>query len=72
VTEVAGVPEILGARLLVADPTVIENAGSIVACAPSETKILIFEDVPVILGVPLSRPVERSKAAHDGRLRTLK
>ena len=73
VTEVAGAPLIVGARLAVRD-TVIENAGSETVVAPSLTLIAMFEYVPTFaaVGVPLRRPVDVLKVAHAGRLTMLK
>ena len=72
-TELAGTPLIVGARLAVRD-TVIENAGSATFVAPSLTVIAMFEYVPTLaaVGVPLSRPVNVLKVAHAGRLTMLK
>ena len=68
VTEVAGVPLMVGAPLLAA--TEIANAGSDALAAPSVTEITIFEVLPTLAaaGVPLSRPVDVLKLAHDGLL----
>jgi hypothetical protein len=57
---VAGVRLIVGARLLVAVRTVIENAGSATLVPPSLTLMTMLEAVPrfALLGVPESLPVE--------------
>jgi hypothetical protein len=49
--------------------TWIENAGSAALTRPSFTEMTMFENVPmcVEVGVPLKRPVEVLKLAHDGR-----
>ena len=73
VTELAGTPLIVGARLAVRD-TVIENAGSATFFAPSVTMIAMFEYVPTLaaVGVPLKRPDNVLNVAHAGRLTMLK
>ena len=50
--------------------TWIENAGSATLAVPSLTLMTMFENVPMfaVRGVPLRRPVEVLKVAHDGRL----
>ena len=73
VTELAGVPLIVGARLAVRD-TVIENAGSATFVAPSLTEITMFEYVPTLaaVGVPLKRPVDVLKVAQPADSTILK
>jgi hypothetical protein len=70
-TDVAGEPLIVGARLLEPleplDVTVMENVGSSALSRPSHAEILMFDQVPVLLGVPFSTPLLESKVAHEGR-----
>lgn len=69
VTFGAGVPEIVGARLV--DPvTVMENRGSAALKLPSLTLITIPEVVPIWreVGVPDSRPVHELNCAQEGLL----
>ena len=70
VTDVAGVPLIVGARFADEPPTVIENRGSPALMLPSLTRISMFEYVPAFaaVGVPVSCPVMLLKDAHAGRL----
>ena len=71
VTEVDGVPLIVGARLAGPAPvTVIANGVSPLLVRPSLTRISMFEYVPTCaaVGVPVSCPVELLKVAHAGRL----
>jgi hypothetical protein len=63
-TDVAGVPEIVGARLPCV--TAIENAGIAVDTLPSLTLIVIEANVPVAVGVPDKRPVDVLKDAQLG------
>jgi hypothetical protein len=68
-TEVAGVPEMRGAVLLLEPAlTAIENAAKDVVALPSLTRIVMFENVPTfeLVGVPDKRPVEVLNAAHAG------
>jgi hypothetical protein len=68
ITEVAGVPEMTGARFGALE-TAIENAGSCALVCPSLTAITMLPYVPTWLveGVPCSRPVDALNVAHDGR-----
>jgi hypothetical protein len=60
------VPEIVGG--LFAAATVIENADSATLGAlPSLTLIVMFEDVPAAVGVPVSCPVLPLNVAQAGR-----
>ncbi len=61
-----GVPESIGASLILV--TVMLKGGILAVSMPSETLMTISWVVPGSLspGVPLSSPVEVSKAAHDG------
>ena len=54
---------------LLAATTVIENAGSAVVAAPSDTEITmpVYEPTLAAVGVPLKRPVVELNVAHDGR-----
>jgi hypothetical protein len=61
---VAGVPEIVGARF--GCETTIENAGSDALAVPSLTLIVMFENVPAAVGVPLSWPVVAENVAQAG------
>ena len=66
----AGEPLIVGGEFeLVAARTEIENAGNDAVLLPSLTLITMFEYVPTLLlvGRPLSVPVEVLKLAHEGR-----
>ena len=69
-TLVGADPDICGAELLA--ETVIVNAARLAENAPSETLMTIFGEVPTSpdCGVPLTRPVEVLKFAHDGRPET--
>ena len=68
VTEVDGVPLIVGARLVALDEvTRIENAGSFELIRPSQAETMIFDQVPVDFGVPVKTPVFASNVAHEGR-----
>src|SRR5918995_4787364 len=69
VTEVEGVPLIVGA-LLDEPTTVIVNGVSPALTLPSLTLIWTFEYVPTLadVGVPDSCPVALLKLIHDGRL----
>ena len=53
--------------------TVIVNAERLEENSPSETVITIFDEVPTSpdCGVPLIRPFEVLKLAHDGNPETL-
>jgi hypothetical protein len=62
-TLVGGVPLMVGGRFLV---TLMENAGSAADMLPSLTRIRISENVPRLLGVPLSSPVDALKVAQLG------
>ncbi len=64
-TDVAGVPEITGARLATALTTML-NVGSETDVVPSLTLILMLENVPVAVGVPASLPVLVLNEAHAG------
>src|SRR5262245_46415140 len=66
---VGGVPEIVGARLLVGAVTLIANVGSAADVVPSLTEMTMLPKVPVVPdgGVPDSRPSSVSNAAHAGR-----
>jgi hypothetical protein len=66
---VAGVPEIVGARLLVATVTAIANAGSEAVAVPSLTEITMLPKVPDVPagGVPASLPKLVSNVAQAGR-----
>ena len=68
ITDVDGVPEIIGAPFAVL-LTVIENAGNCAVTLPSLTLIAMLLVVPTLLavGVPCSRPVVVLNVAHDGR-----
>jgi hypothetical protein len=65
-TEVAGVPEIVGARF--ACDTTIENAASDALALPSLTLIVMFAAVPTFAeaGVPVNCPVVVLNVSHDG------
>ena len=67
-TEVAGVPEIIGASLM--SVTLILKAGSAALNSPSLTRITIPSVVPtsLLLGVPMSAPVVVLKLAQLGLL----
>jgi hypothetical protein len=67
ITDVAGVPDISGARFATA-VTTIENAGSCAAATPSLTLITMLLYVPtcVDVGVPCNRPVDVLNVAHGG------
>lgn len=66
-TVAAGVPLIVGAVLLGAF-TRIANAGNEAVRRPSLTVMMMFENVPAAVGVPLKRPVAVSNAvAQLGR-----
>ena len=57
----------VGGGGVVAELTVIVNSGRETAAAlPSLTLILMFANVPVALGVPVSLPLVRLNVAHDG------
>src|SRR5690606_37370290 len=74
VAAVAGVPEIVGARLPgAAAATVIEKAGREAVALPSLTVMRMFECVPTCPdpGVPCSRPVDVLNVSHDGRFTML-
>src|SRR5690606_30352595 len=47
--------------------TVIENAGSETLVSPSLTVMTMLLNVPELVGVPLSRPVDELNVAQDGR-----
>ena len=68
-----GVPLIVGGWFAMSR-TWIENAGSATLTWPSFTEMTMFEYVPMFadVGVPLRRPVEVLKLAHDGRLEITK
>src|SRR5918994_2117829 len=73
VTEIDGVPLIVGARF--AEPvTVIVKGASPALSLPSLTRIWIFEYVPTLaaVGVPDNTPVALLKVSHAGRLLMLK
>ena len=66
-----GVPLMTGGRLATAAAaTTIVNGASDACAAPSDTVIETFGYEPTFAaaGVPLKRPVEVLKLAHDGRL----
>ena len=68
VTDRAGDPLIFGAVLVeLAALTAMENTGSDAVVLPSLTEILMFENVPVAVGLPVSLPVDVLNVAHDGR-----
>ena len=71
-TDVAGAPEIVGARFVgtLVPLTVIANAGSEALAEPSLALMTMFENVPAFVdaGVPVSRPVVELKVAQLGRL----
>jgi hypothetical protein len=67
-----------GVQLKVAEPfatslTVMLNAGNDTVVRPSDTRMTMFEYVPTcaLVGVPLKRPVDVLKVAHEGRLEML-
>jgi hypothetical protein len=68
-TDVAGLPEIVGARFVVplVALTAIAKAGKEALSVPSLTLITMFEKLPVDVGVPVSRPVVALNVAHAGR-----
>src|SRR5688500_476668 len=68
VTEVEGVPLIVGAAFGAA-ATVIANGASAARRLPSLTLMMMFEYVPALVetGVPDSCPVALLKVAHAGR-----
>ena len=68
-TEVVGVPVIVGAVFVCTACTVIENAARDAEACPSLTLITMPPKVPTLLadGVPLRRPVLLSKLAQAGR-----
>jgi hypothetical protein len=73
-TDVGGLPEIVGAEFGgggggAVDVTVTVNAGRFAVAVPSLTLILMFENVPVTVGVPASSPVVVLNVAHAGGLR---
>lgn len=73
-TDVEGVPEMVGAVLLVEpEVTPIANAGSEVVALPSLTRMTMFENVPTLelVGVPAKRPVDVLNVAHTGLLEML-
>jgi hypothetical protein len=75
-TDVAGVPEIVGGWF-VPPPvvlTVIENGASETFFEPSVTAIVMFAYVPTLdaVGVPLRRPVAALNVVHAGRFTMLK
>ena len=60
---------IFGGEFVVPDEaeTVIPKIGiSVAIVTPSDTCILILLKVPVAVGVPLRRPVDALKLAHEG------
>src|ERR1044072_5296952 len=63
VAVVGGEPLMRGALALV----VIVNAGSEADRRPSVTAMMMFENVPAAVGVPLKRPVAVSNVAQLGR-----
>jgi hypothetical protein len=68
-TEVGGVPEIVGGWFVVPEPlTVIENAGSAALDAPSLTLMTMFEYVPTVARVAVfeSLPVKVENASQLG------
>ena len=65
ITLVAGEPEIVGARFGAALTVIVKGASESVAL-PSLTVMTMPLNVPALVGVPLSRPVEVSNAAHAG------
>jgi hypothetical protein len=69
VAVVAGEPEIVGVRLLVAAVTLIAKAGSEAEPAPSLTEMTMLPNVPVVPtgGVPVRRPKLGSNVAQLGR-----
>ncbi|MEQ1579368.1 MAG: hypothetical protein ABL964_02160 [Steroidobacteraceae bacterium] len=70
-TDVAGVPDMTGARFATAW-TVMLKVGREVDAVPSLTLILIPENVPAAVGVPASLPVLVLKVAHAGLPEMLK
>ena len=67
-TDVAGLPEIVGALFVGgAAVTVIVNAGNKVVASPSVTPILMFANVPAVGGTPCIRPVLDENVAQLGR-----
>ena len=70
-TDLAGVPLITGARLATA-VAVTEKLASVADNEPSDTLIVILDDVPAAVGVPLNRPVVVLNVAHVGLLVILK
>ena len=65
----AGEPEIFGAWLLGAELplTVMVNGVSDAVVLPSLTLMMMLENVPAAVGVPLNVPVLVAKEAHSGR-----
>ena len=68
---VDGVPLIVGAVFVVDVEldTVMLNDGSEAEDTPSVAMIMMYENVPVAVGVPEIRPVEVLNVAHEGLLR---
>jgi len=70
---VAGAPLIVGGEFVVApDVTSMLNAGSVACVMPSVALMMMLRNVPVLIVLPVSRPVEVLKAAHDGQFATEK
>jgi hypothetical protein len=69
VTDVAGVPEIVGGQFTeLAGATVIENGGNIANELPSLAAMIILGYTPAADGTPESVPRRLSKEAHAGLL----
>jgi hypothetical protein len=72
-SEVVGVPEIVGGRLVgVCAVTVIAKVGSDALACPSLTLILMLENVPAAVGVPANPPLDAVKVAQAGLFWMLK
>jgi hypothetical protein len=69
-TDVGGVPEIVGGVLVTGLVTLMENAAKEALAEPSDTVMTMFEYVPalVVAGVPASCPVLALKLAQVGLL----
>jgi hypothetical protein len=73
VTDVAGVPEMVGGRLLgVASATLMVKAASAALACPSLTLMMMFANVPALLGIPLKVPSVVENVAQTGLFWMLK